>query len=994
MKRLRHVILTRLALAAAATLPFAPPAAALNLGTQPLYLGGSIPPIVMLVTEKDHQLFKKAYDDFSDLDGSGMLTTTYKHSINYYGYFDPSKCYTYSNANGRFQALSITVDKYCSPGTAWAGNFLNWVTMARLDIMRKMLYGGYRSTDINGTTVLERATVPTDVHSWAKHYHGADLAKLVPFSTLLTTPRTYTSTTSNTITTTSGTAKSFTVNNPATDVHPLILGDQVTICQTGSVVNCMTGRVTTPAYGAAASVTFTIDAGSGAGTFTSWTITNLTSLGISICNATQATSGDSNSTLAPPLARVVAGDYTLWGTSDTGQTCRFSDVGGAGEIGGPSGNRMYRSELGASEFSPLRNLASTPSVHLNDGSGVTNGDYIVRVVACDTSFIGGENCTQYPNGNFKPTGLLQDYAAGQLKKIKFGLLSGSYTKNKSGGVLRKNPGFLDGSTSVSPSLYDATVDEIDPGSGIFNTTATTPGIIRSFNSIKLYGWAFTAGSGSFSGGGAGALNDNCGTATNVTFSDNQCTSWGNPISEMYVEAIRFLAGKTADPNFTFTQSGSKDASLGLLQPAWVDPLNSNNYCTPLNVIMINASVNSYDNDQLNTDLFAAGTTEQTLTKLVGDYESITGNSFMVGNNGVITNGLCTPKSVSDFGAVSGICPEAPALAGSYEIAGTAWWARTNRIRAALATGAPPASDTRSLKVTTYGITLANGIPTIAIPVPGSNPVRNINILPASRTFNATAAPNDRAGGGIVDFKVIRQDLVNGTGKFFVSWDNAQNGSDFDLDVWGTIEYQFLAGASQIQVTTAIVYGAASSSTAFGYVITGTTNNDGMHFQSGFQGGSGTNISYGYPGNFTFSTGVPATPAGTVECSGCMTAAPPSALASQTFTVSAAPAATLLKNPLWYASKYGGFTDQNGNGRPDLITEWDNKNNLTGADGPDGIPDTYFPVTSPGALQQALDRAFISVLQVSSASSVATNSTSLQSGSVVYQARFNANEWSG
>ena len=76
MKRTR-LLFASIALAGAATLPYAPPAGALNLGTQPLYLGGSIPPIVMLLTPKDHQLFKKAYDDFSDLDrdlpgGDGM----------------------------------------------------------------------------------------------------------------------------------------------------------------------------------------------------------------------------------------------------------------------------------------------------------------------------------------------------------------------------------------------------------------------------------------------------------------------------------------------------------------------------------------------------------------------------------------------------------------------------------------------------------------------------------------------------------------------------------------------------------------------------------------------------------------------------------------------------------------------------------------------------------------------------------------------------------
>jgi type IV pilus assembly protein PilY1 len=66
----------------------------------------------------------------------------------------------------------------------------------------------------------------------------------------------------------------------------------------------------------------------------------------------------------------------------------------------------------------------------------------------------------------------------------------------------------------------------------------------------------------------------------------------------------------------------------------------------------------------------------------------------------------------------------------------------------------------------------------------------------------------------------------------------------------------------------------------------------------------------------------------------------------------------------------------------------------GAPGSDGSPDTYFLVSNPLGLETALNKAFLTILQVSSASSVATNSTSLNAGSKVYQARFNSNDWSG
>src|SRR6185436_15737353 len=342
-----------------------------------------------------------------------------------------------------------------------------------------------------------------------------------------------------------GNLKTFVVTNPAADVHPLLNGDQVSICRTSpNQSQCMFGTVgnvsaLNPDYvitsgdnfGTGVSITVTITGTTGhTGTFNNWTITNHSSPGITICNATQATTSDSQSSTAAPLMRVSAGDYGLWGVGN-GTACRWSD-----ESGSPSGNIRSVSELNASSLVARRNTAATPSTHLNNG-GVTNGDYIVRVLACDSAFIGFERCTQYPNGNFKPTGLLQDYAAGQQKKIKFGLMSGSYAKNKSGGVLRKNIDFLDSSTSAAPSSFNSALDEIDAGSGIFNSTVT--GIIGTFNKIKLFGYTFPAAG---SAGSYGAGGDNCTDPSVPNHTDNNCTSWGNPISEIYAEALRYFAG--------------------------------------------------------------------------------------------------------------------------------------------------------------------------------------------------------------------------------------------------------------------------------------------------------------------------------------------------------------------------------------------------------------------------------------------------------------------
>src|SRR5688572_28416145 len=144
-------------------------AALMNLAREPLALS-QVPPKIMLTVSKDQQLFKKAYNDYGVLNGDGKIETTYNHTIEYYGYFDPFKCYEY--VNNRFEPKTNTADKLCNP-PRWSGNFLNWVSMSRMDAVRKLLYGGLRSTDEtfdaklrpSPVTVLERAYLPTDAHA-------------------------------------------------------------------------------------------------------------------------------------------------------------------------------------------------------------------------------------------------------------------------------------------------------------------------------------------------------------------------------------------------------------------------------------------------------------------------------------------------------------------------------------------------------------------------------------------------------------------------------------------------------------------------------------------------------------------------------------------------------------------------------------------------------------------------------------------------------------
>jgi type IV pilus assembly protein PilY1 len=1043
--------------------PVAGSAALLNLAKSPLFVTPPIPPMVMLDISKDQQLFKKAYNDYSDLDSDGSLETTYKHSIDYYGYFDSYKCYQYVVGNSlsaasHYAPTSYTSNKYCD-GTKWSGNFLNWATMTRMDTVRKLLFGGMRRDDTaespsgaSANTTLERANLPADAHAFAKWYGGSDVNQLTPFTVQTTPTITSTVTTNTAVNVLVDTSRQIEFDNmPTTFTDKLNPGDQIRATSDkldGSGKPCViSGRVIDKnsngtgmklwvdvggslfqldynniVNGQPSVVTSTAGTASsncsGGGvtnttSTTKWVFENLTSVGISICNVTisgaTGTDAYSHTTTRLPLMRVAKGNYELWAGSEKFQ-CYWAEEKFNTQRGflpddqepSSNGNQYTLSGLSGSAENPAqgtaRKFAGNGDVEQRAlGTGAGTGDYNVIVQVCHKSFTPApanqkttEKCKQYDkNGEYKPIGLLQQY--GDDGRIRFGLFTGSYAKNTSGGVLRKNIGGLD--------------DEIN-SSGVFITSPANGSIIGTLSRLRIFGYYYGTTPSSAEG-----TYRNDGAAPGCTYQlvsselvDDMCRSWGNPMSEIYAESLRYFAGASA-PTAAFNTDDSSLIS-GLTTATWPNPnqvVTAANYCAPLNVLVFNASVSSKDYDTLGAatplDPFAAaisGFTPKSFTDLVGQYEGLNGKSFFVGSNGVTSDDLCSAKPFDGasrtLGSAQGICPEAPSLNGSYLMSGLAFAARTNRIRTDLNTTVP-ATDKRSLKVATYGISLATNVPRVVVPVPGSTTGQTVVIQPTYRLTNARGNVGSIGSGAIVDVKIVRQ-AVSGdgstrSGRIYVNWEDSEQGGDYDQDLWGVIDY--VVTATTASITTNVVSASSANPQGFGYTISGT-DKDGPHFHSGI-----------YNFNFTDPLGIDIyNPAGTKingtgpinTSGGCNNCDASDVATTARYSISSSGAAQSLNDPLWYAAKYGGFVDSNGNARPDLSAEFDTFNNATGALGSDGIPDNYFLVSNPLGLEAALDKLFISILQASAASAVAANSSKLQLGTQVYQAVFNPTDWSG
>ncbi|MBF0283244.1 MAG: hypothetical protein HQL51_02170 [Magnetococcales bacterium] len=924
-----------------------------QFSTTPVNLIQSVTPMVMLAASKDHQLFTKAYDDYTDLTGDGVPETGYTHNVDYYGYFDSYKCYTYNATyayNGttykRFEPVGNTSDKYCSGNLTgyWSGNFLNWGSMTRMDAIRKILFGGHRRIDASSDTVLERAYLPMDIHSFAKYYDGSDIPQLTPFSQ--PTEATRTSATSVAIGTGS---KTFTVSGFNTTEW--VINDFVRITRTDTNVLAMLGYVTAKNTGTG-TVTIEVIQTYSSGTVAAWSLNNKTRAGITLCNTTYDSSATySQSVTAAPLIRVAKGNYALWAMGEVVQ-CRWREEDSSN---GVNYNDPSKSDLYAARAFPTQADA---------GLGVF--DYTARVQACNTSYINQEQCKQYPSGNYKPIGLLQTY--GDNDQMYFGMMAGTYSKHNSGGDLITDIGSM---TREVATTTDGHFTKVYQGAtvpnGVNDTSTKAEGIINAWTLFRIYGYKH--GSWTYAASGSGS--DSCALSVNFYGNEtNACYNWGNPFSEIYLNALRYMAGEPITGQY---RSGDSSLIAGLETPqSWSCPMTNTTSCAGLFVVAINTSNPSVDSDELDGASYGveaaldSSYNSTALTNQVGVGESING-SYFVGDNGVANvsgQNICTAKNVTALGNVKGICPMAGAEQGSYRIAGIAYHAHLNDIRAS---GSTTLNGTQN--VDTYAVQLAPGTPKLEIAVPGGATNQTVTLLPACLDESKSYMPCS-----LVDFKLTQAITTTGgvtTGKALMAWEDSLQGNDYDLDLGGSI--YFSVTSSQIMVSTSIPFANLGYKVGHGYILSGTTQ-DGLHLHSGANA-------------FTAPSGISG-----LKCGTC-SATDPTTTAVYNLTTNTT--AALLKDPLWYAAKWGSFQDSNGNNLPDLQSEWDKKSNSNGTALPDGIPDTYFFASNPAQLEESLDRTFQDILQrTSSGTAAAVVSTTAGGEGAVYQAYFEPSRQDG
>ncbi|WP_281848144.1 PilC/PilY family type IV pilus protein [Dyella sp. GSA-30] len=914
----------------------------------PTLNASAVAPLVMLVISRDEQLFIKAYTDYTDLDGDGVVDTTYNDKFNYSGYFDSNLCYQYGTATYKASAKATGTNGHQCDGTTWSGNFLNWLTMSRLDVLRLVLYGGLRSTDTSTATTLERAPIPNDLHAWAKVYSGTDINNFTPFTTTM-----------------------------------------------------------------------------------------------SFCNATFDDNGNYSVSGSPRL-RAAKGVFSEWG-STASQQCQW-------QTGSKPSN-------GNSNWFDIPNQSST---------GGTS--YTVRVQVCDPGSSFRESfCQSYNNSgtpSYKPVGLLQRY--GENGQMRFGLITGSYGDPRSGGVLRRNIGKLAGNVANTDC---GTGDEISLQTGVFCSSALASGAEGIVNALNRFNIVNNIGSwnGTWSDCNTYGINNRTGGNGHLnnpgTTSSYSCEAWGNPLSEMYAEALNYIAGGTS----TAAYLPGTDLT-GLPSATWFDPYGKdssgnvrNPYCAQCSIIVLSTGLNSFDGDEVSSVAIPnlGSTVANDSTKTVGTLEGIngtylvgrsldnlvatqsatagpaqTGDASVVGNAANTHEDICTGKTVDNLSLVRGICPDIPSQEGSYLIAGLAYKARITDMRPNLKTAsgaAKPSGNPNNIQ--TYTVALAENLPKFQIPLSNGS----FSIVPmcqANNSGSATASSSDwrncYLGNVTIGTKTSiispffvygRPQLSTGkAGSFSVVWEDSQWGNDHDLDTevmftycvgaqcnltttnhgsytgydicWlATLSTSSVCGTSgkpTIGEDTALVRiehlsAYAGNAMLGGFTVTGS-DNDGVKrdlLRPGNQDNSILTQSKNIPSTWT----VPQV---------------------YKFKIGSAQAQA-LQNPLYYAAKYGGFaatTDANGNAinqpcdsttTPACSTSnWDRVDNNTGqpttAGTGDGLPDNFFPVRNPAQLGARLADVFNKILARSgSGTSAAVVSSSAAGEGLTYQALYQAQQ---
>ncbi|WP_226858189.1 pilus assembly protein [Diaphorobacter aerolatus] len=284
---------------------------------------------------------------------------------------------------------------------------------------------------------------------------------------------------------------------------------------------------------------------------------------------------------------------------------------------------------------------------------------------------------------------------------------------------------------------------------------------------------------------------------------------------------------------------------------------------------------------------------------------------------------------------------------------------------------------------TYSVAIASPLPEIRFPV-GND--KFITIAPFAKSVTGYNIDPDKftPTNQIVDYYVDKiantgasdkDTSVNGGrpyAEFRINYEDVEQGADHDMDAITRYVIALQPDNTTVKIDLVSEFAAGGIGQHMGYVISGTTT-DGMYLDVRDKDTASAFYKYNTPQGrlpgFCARSGL--TSDDKNECTNL------GLRSTRSFTPGVADSGSFLKDPLWYAAKYG-------------IPDRDTTKIV-------GNPDNYFLVTNATTLKDQMTKAFNSILQSTTsvtAANVSQTSSTLSNGSSIYNTTFEANFWSG
>jgi type IV pilus assembly protein PilY1 len=450
-----------------------------------------------------------------------LSTTAYNNNSRYLGYFVPTKCYRYqadtvTPSNSYFVAHSaVSGTGTCATTTTthlWSGNYLNWAAMQSLDIFRWTLTGGDRVVDTATETIVEKT-----------RESGQAGTSVFPDKTLSTGVSTITPFSSSSLVSRGRGMGTYVLFSPApvpaqvSCTFGVNSNRRVSVSCTGSNNVSYNTNNNEPAAGASHTRGLNFNNGQ---VFTC--VTTRSASGVNSGNNYSFSCTDNDTTL--PVAMSTCSASAAYASSTASASCSTAalqtvDYKGTGTL---ERGFQYRAQI--------------------------------RAKACDATGGGVEsNCKAYGT-NYKPEGLMQEYAM-QLRFGAFGYLNDDFLR-RDGGVLRAPmksigpqvpvPGSTPttnastewdsatGQIATNPDASYATQTTADAATTGFTVTVSNSGVM---NYLNRFGKVVT---GNYKG--------------------------YDPVSEMYYAATRYFRKQGNVPEYTSFTGVADQATLA----RWID----------------------------------------------------------------------------------------------------------------------------------------------------------------------------------------------------------------------------------------------------------------------------------------------------------------------------------------------------------------------------------------------------------------------------------------